>query len=131
MADNLDDVHRELSRLREAISNRDRRLTKVEKDALAHDTTELTNQVRIIKSILVGADGEDGLKKSVERLMVLVDGDEELGVTGITDQIKALKAEVSELVKLRNQIKWAIAGVLSMTALGNFEGIVEFLKTLF
>jgi len=131
MADPIEELRKDITHLKGVLIERERRMTRIEQSVKAINVQELSRQVKEISITLVGENGNDGLKGSVERLMILVDGDDKYGVTGICDQIESLKKDVVEIVEQRNQIKWTITGVLAVTALGNADGIWNLAKMLF
>jgi hypothetical protein len=130
VAEQMQDLKNTISGLTHAMIERDKRMTRIERSIKLIDVEEITQKIQFLTDILAGSDGKNGLRKSVDRMLILIDGDERYCVVGLAEQIADLKKEVDKLVLQRNQIKWAIVGMSILTGLGNAEGIFKLLQPL-
>lgn len=124
-------LQKEVASIRSALVERDRKIARLErmiKDAISND--DISKQIVDINSVLQGRDGKNGLKGSVNRLLMLVDGNEQYCIVGIMDQIISLREEVSKLVTQRDQLKWALFGIGAITGLGSYSDIALLIKTI-
>ena len=111
----------ELERLRHVVSEHEIRLAS---DEVRKEVAEIRRMIR------AGDEDRGKLTRSVDRLSMLIDGNESFGSVGLVHRIQVLETEIVRLVQQRTQVKWAAIGVLLVTTLGNANGIAQLAKEL-
>lgn len=122
----MEKIKEEVRKLQAVGVERDKRIRRL--DHMFSDMVEIKTETSHIKEILEGKEGGKGLQDSVDRLVLLIDGDKKFGVVGLMGRMESMEGEIAKLVIQRTQIKWAVMGVLFVTTLGNANGILTFAK---
>lgn len=110
----LEEMQRQFKSLEEVVKTR------------RDDERKLREQLKTITDILEGSDGKPGMKDCVERLVMLIDGDDAYNVMGFRKRIDIVEKKVDELITQRNMLKWALIG-MGVAGLGNTGALLTIL----
>lgn len=127
--DDFRSIEMEIKKLSTSVNRLDSKVRRYE--ALSKEITETRQQVARIKTILLGdGNGKEGIDRVVERILIVLCGNKEMGITGLHEQVAEIKAAMRETKAQKNMIRGAVIGVLIITALGNTSSIVSLVRML-
>lgn len=104
---------REITSLKKTVSALQHQVTELERLVHGLESEQRASDVQIsrISEILVGKDGDDGMRDNVERLVMIMNGDNAYRITGVREDIESIKKRIGILEDQRNMIKWGMLGV--------------------
>lgn len=103
----------EMASLKKAVSSLQRQVAELERVVRNVESGQRSSEEQMLRinEILVGKNGENGLRDNVERMVMIMDGDSTYHITGTHEEIEALKRRIGVLEDQRNMIKWGLVGV--------------------
>ncbi len=131
MVERITQLEKDILEVRAEFSDCNRRVSRVERVVKSSNIEELSKRIDNITTTLTGIDGKNGMQKSMNRVLILIDGDERYNVTGIVKQMEQIKKEVDGLVQQWNRIKWTVAGMGVVTTVGSLPDIIQLIKSIF
>lgn len=109
----LNSLKQEVADVRGEVAGMHRLLLRVQREVSEHDT-------------VLSKEGIAQLRQSVERLIVLIDGDERMDVNGLRERLEKVESRTVEIINQRNMLKWILIG-MGLTGLTNAGALITVL----
>jgi len=91
--------------------------------------SDLVASVNRVNALLVGENGKNGLKDTVERLLILIEGDERVGAVGLRYRLRKVEYGLDKLAEQRNMLRWILYG-MGLAALTNTGALITVISKL-